>query len=112
MKTLKQLERLRKVHKLILLENTGAPTEFAKKLHISNRELYRILEYLKELDAKVIYCRKSNTYYYKENFDLLINISVQVLAKDCVKTIYAGATLLSETYKNKTLNFSTDRFWQ
>lgn len=99
MKTLKQLERLRKVHKLIQQEQTGAPTAFAKKMHISDRELYRMLEYLKELDAQIAYCRKSNTYYYKESFDLLVNVSIKVMVKNELKTVYAGTTLLYKELK-------------
>ncbi|WP_456378182.1 HTH domain-containing protein [Lutibacter sp.] len=112
MKTLKQLERLRKVHQLIKQENTGTPIEFANKLHISERELYRILEYLKELGACVSFSRSTNSYYYNEDFDLLVNVSVQVLVKDELITIYAGSTLLTENFKNSILISSTDRFWQ
>ncbi len=104
MKTLKQLERLRKAHKLIQQENTGTPAEFAKKLHVSERELYRILEYLKGVDALISFSRTSNSYYYTGDFDLLVNVSVQVLVKDELVTIYAGSTLLKENFENLELN--------
>ncbi len=112
MKTLKQLERLRKVHKLIQQENTGTPAEFANKLYISERELYRILEYLKEVDAMISFSRISNSYYYTSNFDLLVNVSVQVLINEEMITIYAGSTILKENFENSLLISSTDRFWQ
>ncbi len=112
MKTLKQLERLRKAHKLIQHQNTGAPKEFASKLHISERELYRILEYLKEVDAMVSFSRNANSYYYSDDFDLLVNISVKVLVNQEVKTIYAGSTILNKNFENSLLISSTDRFWQ
>ncbi len=112
MKTLKQLERLRKAHKLIQQQNTGTPAEFAIKLHISERELYRLLEYLKEMDATICFSRNSNTYFYKEDFDLLVHISVQVLVKEEIKTIYAGRTLLKENFENIQLASSTAGFWQ
>ncbi|PCI01972.1 MAG: DNA-binding protein [Flavobacteriaceae bacterium] len=95
MKTLKQLERLRKAHLLINSSNTGNPTEFAAKLKISKRLLHSLLEYLKEIDAPLLYCRKSNSYYYEYAFDLLVNISVQVLVKEELKTVYAGRTILN-----------------
>ena len=106
MKTLKQLERLRKAHKLIKQENTGTPVEFAKKLHVSERELYRILEYLKEVDAVISFSRTSNSYYYTADFDLLVNVSVQVLVKDELVTIYAGSILLKENFENLELNYN------
>ena len=98
MKTLKQLERLRKAHKLIQQQHTGTPAEFANKLHISERQLYNILERLKEIDAPLLYNRKTNTYYYQHDFDLLVNITVQVLVHEELKTIYAGQILLEENF--------------
>jgi len=104
MKTLKQLERLRKAHKLIQQENTGTPVEFAKRLDISRRQLYNIIEYLKEVDAPILYNRKTNTFYYNYDFDLLVNVSVQVLVKEELITIYAGNTLLKENFSIQILN--------
>ncbi|MCK0131920.1 DNA-binding protein [Flavobacteriaceae bacterium F08102] len=92
MKTLKQLERLRKAHKLIKMGKTGTPAEFAKKLFISPRELYRVIEYLKEMDAIITYSRRSSTYYYNEDFELMVNVSVKVLINEQLRTVYAGPT--------------------
>ena len=90
MNNLKQLERLRKTHKLIQLENTGTPAELAQKLHISTRQTYLVLEQLKEMDAPLRFNRKSRTYYYKYDYELTIHISIQVLARDKLMNIYAG----------------------
>jgi len=112
MKTLKQLERLRRAHLLISQNNTGNPKEFATKLHISERELYRIIEYLKEIDASIYFSRNSNSYYYTEDFDLLVNVSVQVLINKELKTIYAGSTILESNFttialQNKLTGFGS-----
>ena len=88
MKTLKQLERLRKAHKLIQRGNTGSPSEFSRRLHISERALYRTLEYLREMGAEVSFSRYSNTYYYSEDFDLLVNVSIKALINEKLVTIY------------------------
>jgi len=98
MKTLKQIQRLQKAHKLIKQENTGTPKEFAQKLHISERELYNIINHLKDLEANVYFNRKTNTYYYTDNFELLVNISVQVIVNEELRTIYAGSTILQENF--------------
>lgn len=90
MKTIKQIERLRKVHDLIKLHNTGTPEFFANKLHISERQLYNCLDSLKEMDAPIQYDRKMQTYYYTENFDLLVNVKVQVMFKNELRDINAG----------------------
>jgi len=98
MKTIKQLERLRKAHKLIQQENTGTPKEFALSLNVSERQLYHITDYLKGIDAPIAYNRKTETYYYTASFDLLIHVSVQVLIADEARSIYAGATFLNENF--------------
>ncbi len=105
MKTLKQIQRLQKAHKLIKQENTGTPKEFSLKLNISEREIYNILSHLKEIEAPLNFNRKANTYYYTDDFDLLVNISVKVMLNEELKTVYAGTTILKE-------NFLTARFMQ
>ncbi len=112
MKTLKQLERLNKAHKLIKQGNTGSPTEFSKRLHISERELYRILEYIREMDAQISFSRTSNSYYYTDDFDLLVNISVQALVNQELITIYAGRRILKENFEITLLKISTAWSWR
>jgi hypothetical protein len=90
MKNLKQLERLRKIHRLIKLQNTGTPGELAEKLHISIRLTYLLLEQLREFDAPLCFNRRTKTYYYKHDFELTIHISVQVIAHEKLVNIYAG----------------------
>ena len=92
MTNLKQLERLRKIHRLIKLECTGAPLELSKKLHISLRQTYLILEHLKDLEAPLKFNRRTKTYYYEYDFELTINISIQIIAREKLTTIYAGKT--------------------
>lgn len=91
MNNLKQLERLRTAHRLIKLENTGTPGELAQKLHISTRQIFLVLEQLKEMDAPIQFNRRTRTYYYKREYELTINISIQVLAEDKLLNIYAGS---------------------
>ncbi len=97
MKTIKQLERLKKAHKLIQQNKTGTPNEFANKLHISERELFRTINTLKEMDAEVFFNRKSNTYYYTNIFELSVHISIQVLVDNELTTIYGGRTIFNKT---------------
>lgn len=105
MKTIQQLERLRKVHELIKKEKTGSPKELSLRLNISEREVYRIIEYLKECDAIINFSRTLNSYFYKESFDLLVNVSVQVMVNEELKTIYGGSILLQENFQNLQLNW-------
>lgn len=108
MKTLKQIERLRKAHELIKQEKTGVPKDFAKKLHVSEREVYRVLEYLKEIDAEISFSNNLQSYYYSNEFDLLVHVSVKVIKNESTKTIYGGCMLLNDNFQNKKLAYYTD----
>jgi len=78
MKTIKNLKRLHRFHKLIQDETTGSPKELARRLRISERLVYLMVEQLKDYNAKVCYNRSRKTYYYKEYFNLEVTIAVSV----------------------------------
>jgi len=60
----KQLERLKRISKLITLRTTGEPKEFAEKMNLSRSQLYNDLQFLKDIGAPIVYCRKSKTFLY------------------------------------------------
>lgn len=72
MKILVYLERLERMHQLISKRNTGSPSEFARKLHISPSRLYRILDEMRDLGAPISYDRQIMSYYYKKPYDIEI----------------------------------------
>jgi len=79
MNTLKQLERLRKIHQYIKMENTGTPKEFALKLQLSESQLYNVLDDLKIKGFPIIYSRTSKSYLYTNDCELKIQYSVELL---------------------------------
>ena len=92
MNNLKQLERLRKLHRLIKNENTGTPLELSRKLHVGIRQTYLILDQLRDLDAPLKFNRRTKSYYYEFDFELTINVTVQVITQEKLTNIYAGKT--------------------
>ena len=86
----KAMERIHKIHELILHESTGTPDEFARCLHISRRQLYLILKHFTDLGVSIKYSRIRNTFFYRNNKDSDI---VSML-----KLYYSGDSL----YKNVT----------
>lgn len=90
MKTIKNLERLQQLHSLIGKEVTGTPGELAIKMNISERLVFALVEQLREFDANIYYSRKSKTYYYCDDFELRVNISVTVLKNNELTEIFAG----------------------
>lgn len=99
MNSLKQLERIRKIHNLIKLEATGTPAELSKKLHIGLRQTFSLLEQMRELEAPVKFNRRTKTYYYEGEFEINITISMHVLTQDNMVKIYAGASTLNFIYR-------------
>ena len=67
---LDEMKRLQMMHQLIITKNTGTPDEFASKLCVSRRQLYRLLVELEELGASVSYSRTSRTFLYIKHFKL------------------------------------------
>ncbi|WP_343328492.1 HTH domain-containing protein [Polaribacter staleyi] len=101
MKTIKQLERLRKIHQYVKVGNTGTPNEFANKLNISESQLYNVLENLKIKGFPITYSRKLKSYVYLEDCELEINYSVELLtskekikiAGGCIKNYFTPMLL-------------------
>lgn len=88
MNFIKQIERIKQMHKLISSEKTGNPSVFAGKLSLSRSQLYNELEVIKELDAPVKYCKKRETFYYETSFELILNYSLQTIKEDESREIF------------------------
>jgi len=58
---------LQKINDLILKKNTGTPKEFALKLRVSERCLYKQLTLLKKLGAPIVFCPGANSYQYSQS---------------------------------------------
>ncbi len=101
MKTIKNLERLQQLHKLIKAASTGSPLEISQKMRISERMVYRLIDQLKSLDAVIRYSRKIRSYHYSEPFQLHISISVAVSNKHTVTKLYDGS-YFEQPLKNET----------
>ncbi|KQO34277.1 hypothetical protein ASF10_00720 [Flavobacterium sp. Leaf82] len=93
MNFIKQIERIKKIHRLISSEKTGTPVVFAKKLCLSRSQMYNELELIKELDAPVKYCKKRESFYYETPFELILNYSLKIIKDDESKEIFGGSNL-------------------
>ena len=88
--TLTHLERLKRLHKLLLEGQTGNPKELAKRLSISPRTLREDLQVIKEWGGDLDYNRKCKTYHYRNDFDLKINVEITVMETEEKRKIYGG----------------------
>ena len=85
-----ELERLHQLHGLIKNENSGTPKQIARKMQISERSIYRLIEKLKDLNAEVCFDRKRNTYYYLSPFELQFSITVKAISNNDIVNLYGG----------------------
>jgi len=64
MKFLKKIETLERLDQLIRLRATGTPDDLARRLGVSRRSLYDILNVMKEMNAPIEYCTSRKSYFY------------------------------------------------
>jgi predicted DNA-binding transcriptional regulator YafY len=72
MPAIKYINRLKAIDQLIKLKMTGSPNELAVKLEIPERQVYRYIDNLQELGAKIEFDKSSNSYIYTTDTELLI----------------------------------------
>jgi predicted DNA-binding transcriptional regulator YafY len=66
-----QIERIERIHYLIKKRGTGTPEELCKKLGISRRQLFRVLDFLKnDIHAPIEYSKSRRTYFYFDSGDM------------------------------------------
>ena len=61
------LERLERIDHLIRIKGTGSPAELAKRLNMSQRNIYQYLNLMREMGAPIKFCPFRETYYYSED---------------------------------------------
>ncbi|WP_162418782.1 HTH domain-containing protein [Cyclobacterium roseum] len=79
MEFIRQIERFQLLNKLVKEQRTGSPNDMAKKMGISKRQLYVYLEYLKDLGVEISFSRKLNSFIYKGNTKIYIDLRFEIL---------------------------------
>ena len=94
MKMIYQLERIKKINRIIKSANTGSPKEFADELGISESHFYRYIEELQEMGIPILYSRARKTYYYENNTELSLTYSLTIISEQGAKEIIAGCDII------------------
>jgi predicted DNA-binding transcriptional regulator YafY len=68
MRQIEAIERLKEFNKLINKETTGNAATLAIRFHICERNIYYILEQMRELGANIKFDSIRQTYYYENDF--------------------------------------------
>lgn len=102
MSLLKYVDRLSRMHRLIMREATGPPEEFAERLNLSLSMLMLELQDMKELGASIGYCQKRRSYYYTKPFAL-------VIGKESA-AVKGGLNIVNNTVENVFENHWTEKY--
>ena len=55
-------EKLNRIQELAKINATGSPKNLAKRINVSERTLYRLVQNIKEQGVPLEFCRKINNY--------------------------------------------------
>lgn len=92
MKLIEQLRLLERLDQLIRLKATGTPAQLASRIEVSERQLYRLIQSLKEMGFPIEYCKECQCYQYTEEVKLRVEIQI---AEEAMLKIKGGQTLTS-----------------
>ncbi len=90
MKAFEQLERLKRMNRLIKEEKTGTPEEFANRLHIGKRRLFEHLDDFRTMGVQIDYSKLRNTYYFSNGHEIELSYSLKIISQEKIKEIFGG----------------------
>ncbi len=104
MKLIEQLRLLERLDQLIRLKATGTPKQLARRIQMSERKLYRLIQELKDLGFPIEYCKACQCYQYTEEVKLQVEIQI---ADEAMVKIKGGQNLTS--FLDPLTNFGRER---
>jgi len=84
------IDRMDRIHQMIKRQATGSIDEFAGKINLKKRQLYYILDEFKDFGADIRFSRMNNSYYYRNDFEVKVIISVSPLSDAETKSVIGG----------------------
>lgn len=79
-------------------ERTGNAPYFAKRLEISVRQLYNLIDELKDFGLPVEYCRIRQTYYYKYHCRIVFEIRIEDISQSDYRNIGGGFSIVNNSF--------------
>jgi len=84
------LQRLERIDYFIRIKGTGTPAELARRLNMSERNVYQYLNLMREMGAPIKFCPFRQTYFYSEDGQFLTRF--QPGQRDILAGNYAQAS--------------------
>ncbi|NSL85519.1 winged helix-turn-helix domain-containing protein [Chitinophaga sp. Mgbs1] len=92
------LERLHLIDNLIRKKQAGSQQQLASKVGVSRSSLNEFLKEMKEEGFPIKYCKKSNTYYYEEDGNMVS--SLFELSKEDLNKHHGGIAFFGNHWYN------------
>jgi hypothetical protein len=73
---------------------------------LSRSQLYNILEYFKDFDAVIKYCKKRESFYYAKSFDLSLHFQFEIILEGEARKISGGLEFCPILLDGSILNLS------
>lgn len=105
MKLFEYLDRISKMHKLLLRQRTGTPEEFARQLGVSRTSLYELIDELRSRGAPISYSKSLKTFFYRQPYDINITCSLRPLSLIEDREFNGGAIIFSKILFFRTLHY-------
>jgi predicted DNA-binding transcriptional regulator YafY len=102
---LEEINRLQQIDRLIRLNNTGNAQQFARKLNISRRQVYNIIETLKDIGLEIEYNRHIGSFVYAKPYKINISFEIEELPEHEAINVNGGFILSAGIDKVKTVVF-------
>jgi predicted DNA-binding transcriptional regulator YafY len=91
MKVFEFLDRINRMHRMVVRQKTGTPSEFAYQLGVSRTTLYEMIDELRSRGAPITYSKSQKTFYYSEPYEVTITCSMRSLTHLEEKQLFGGA---------------------
>ena len=72
MEFLQKIRVIERVDGLIKLKSTGTADDLSRRLCVSRRSVYNIIELMRSMGAPIEYCQIRRTYYYSYQCDFVL----------------------------------------
>ena len=79
MKVFEYLDRISRMHRMLIRQSTGTPSEFARQLGVSRTTLYEMIDEFKSRGAPISYSKALCTLFYAEPFEINVSCSLRSL---------------------------------
>ena len=93
-----EINRIQQIDRLIRISNTGTAGEFARKLGISRRQIYNIIENLKDMGLEIEYNRQIRSFVYAKPYEIRILFEIVELSEHETREINAGTITIKNAF--------------